>query len=173
MDYLWSPWRYQYVSGATRSGQCIFCEMASGDPSRDSERFILHRGRFNLVVLNIFPYTPGHSLIAPYKHVPNLTALGGEELSEMMILARDLEGALQTAYRPEGLNLGMNLGRSAGAGIADHVHMHVLPRWAGDSNFMTVVGETRVLPEDLSTTYEKLAALFHVPSTVEGDAARR
>jgi len=164
MDYLWSPWRYKYVSGGARSGECIFCEMASGDVSQDRERFILHRGRFNLIVLNIFPYTPGHSLIAPYKHVPNLAGLGADELGEMMILARDLEAALQAAYRPEGLNLGMNLGRSAGAGIADHAHLHVLPRWSGDSNFMTVVGETRVLPEDLATTYDKLAAFFRVPS---------
>lgn len=164
MDYLWSPWRYQYVSGGDRGGECIFCEMAAGDASQDRERFILHRGRFNLIVLNIFPYTPGHSLIAPYKHVPTLAGLGADELSEMMILARDLEAALQAAYRPEGLNLGMNLGRSAGAGIADHAHLHVLPRWAGDSNFMTVVGETRVLPEDLGTTYDKLAAFFRVPS---------
>lgn len=164
MDYLWSPWRYQYVSSGARRDECIFCEMAAGDASRDRERFILHRGRFNLIVLNIFPYTPGHSLIAPYKHVPNLAGLSVDELSEMVILARDLETALQEAYRPEGLNLGMNLGRSAGAGIADHVHLHVLPRWAGDSNFMTVVGETRVLPEGLATTYDKLAAFFRVPS---------
>jgi len=138
--------------------------MAAGDPGRDRERLVLHRGRFNLVVLNRFPYTSGHVMIAPIQHTAALAGLGVESLSEMMTLARDLEAALQAAYRPDGYNLGMNLGRSAGAGIADHLHLHVLPRWNGDTNFMTTAGETRVLPEALETSYDKLVGFFRLPS---------
>ncbi|HEV3278253.1 MAG TPA: HIT domain-containing protein [Terriglobia bacterium] len=159
MDYLWSPWRYQYVSGGTHRDGCIFCDMAS-DPAQDRNNLVLHRGDFNLIVLNRFPYTSGHVMVAPYQHVASLAGLGLEALAEMMALARALEAALRDAYGPDGYNLGMNLGRSAGAGIADHLHLHVLPRWNGDVNFMTSVGETRVLPEDLNTTYEKLVGFF-------------
>lgn len=162
MDYLWSPWRYRYVTGARRDG-CLFCDLAASEPARDRERFIVHRGRFNLIVLNVFPYTSGHAMIVPYKHTPTLAGLDAEVLGEMIMMARELEAALHAAYRPEGYNLGMNLGRSAGAGIAEHVHLHVLPRWTGDVNFMTAVGETRVLPEDLSTTYDKIAGFFARP----------
>jgi ATP adenylyltransferase len=159
MDHLWSPWRYPYVSGGTHRDVCIFCEMAS-DPAQDREHLVLHRGRFNLIVLNRFPYTSGHVMVAPYQHVATLTELDAETLAEMMGLARKMEAALRDAYRPDGYNLGMNLGRSAGAGIADHLHLHVLPRWSGDVNFMTSVSDTRVLPENLNTSYEKLAAFF-------------
>jgi len=163
MDYLWSPWRYQYVSGGAHRDVCIFCEMAA-DPARDRERLVLHRGRFNLIVLNRFPYTSGHAMVAPYQHVATLELLGADVLAEMMTLAGALETALRAAYRPDGYNLGMNLGRSAGAGIVDHLHLHVLPRWNGDVNFMTSVSDTRVLPEDLNTSYEKLAAFFPQPA---------
>jgi len=159
MDHLWSPWRYAYVSGSGHRDVCIFCEMAS-DPAQDRERLVLHRGQFNLIVLNRFPYTSGHVMIAPYKHVAALAGLDVATLSEMMALARTLEAVLREAYRPDGYNIGMNLGRAAGAGIADHLHLHVLPRWSGDVNFMTAVGDTRVLPEDLNTSYEKLAGFF-------------
>jgi ATP adenylyltransferase len=161
MDYLWSPWRYQYVTGGAHRDVCIFCEMAA-DPAQDRERLVLYRGRANLIVLNRFPYTSGHVMIAPYRHVATLGDLNAETVTEMMFLARDLEAALRQAYRPDGYNLGMNLGRSAGAGIADHLHLHVLPRWNGDVNFMTSVSDTRVLPEDLNTTYEKLVAFFRL-----------
>jgi len=160
MDYIWSPWRYQYMSSAAQREGCIFCDMTAADPAQDRERLILHRGRFNLIVLNLFPYNSGHAMIAPYQHVASLEALNPEGLAEMMTLARDLEAALKAAYRPQGYNLGMNLGRSAGAGIADHLHLHVLPRWNGDANFMTTVGETRILPEDLDTTYSRLVDFF-------------
>jgi ATP adenylyltransferase len=159
MDYLWSPWRYAYVSGAAHRDVCIFCEMAS-DVAHDRERLVLHRGKFNLIVLNRFPYTSGHVMIAPYQHVAALADLDLETLSEIMALAQMLETVLRGAYRPDGYNIGMNLGRAAGAGIADHLHLHVLPRWSGDVNFMTAVAETRVLPEDLNTSYEKLVAFF-------------
>lgn len=163
MDYLWSPWRYRYVSGA-QGDRCLFCDLAIWEPARDRERFIVRRGRFNLIVLNLFPYTSGHAMIAPYKHTPNLAGLDAEDLGEMMMMARELEAALHAVYRPEGYNLGINLGRSAGAGIAEHVHLHVLPRWVGDTNFMTAVGETRVLPEDLGSTYDRIAGFFAKPA---------
>ena len=148
------------MSGAIPREGCIFCEMAAADPAHDSERLILYRGRFNLIVLNLFPYNTGHAMIAPYAHTDTLEGLESESLGEMMALARDLEAALKTVYNPQGYNVGLNLGRSAGAGIAEHLHMHVLPRWNGDANFMTTVGETRVLPEELGTTYQKLAGYF-------------
>lgn len=162
MEYLWSPWRYEYVSGGAHRDVCIFCEMAS-DPAHDRERFVLYRGRSNLIVLNRFPYTSGHAMIAPYQHTASLAGLEAEVLGEMMTLARELENALRTAYHPDGYNLGMNLGRAAGAGIADHLHLHVLPRWNGDVNFMTSVSATRVLPEDLDTSYQKLSGFFRQP----------
>ena len=160
MDYLWSPWRFQYVSEGTKTDRCVFCDMASGESPRDREHLILHRGRANFVLLNLYPYTTGHTMIAPYAHVPMLTDLNGETLGEMMELASKVQASLESAYHPEGYNLGMNLGKCAGAGVADHLHLHVLPRWTGDSSFMTVIGETRIHPEELLTTYDKLAVFF-------------
>ncbi len=162
MDILWSPWRFHYVSEGVKKGGCVFCEKAAADRSRDRENLILYRGRSNYILLNLYPYTTGHAMVAPYAHVARLADLDAESLKEMMALAQRLEEALAAAYSPEGFNLGMNLGRCAGAGVADHVHLHFLPRWFGDSNFMTVVGETRVQPEDLATTYDKLAPFFGV-----------
>jgi ATP adenylyltransferase len=161
MDRLWSPWRYQYVSRATPGADCIFCLKPAG--SNDRENHILYRGEHCFVLLNLFPYTSGHLMIAPYRHVATMAEAGAEALAEMIQLAARAEQALTEAYRAQGLNLGINLGECAGAGIAGHIHMHVLPRWVGDANFMTTVGETRVLPEDLATTYEKLLPLFHRP----------
>ena len=156
MDYLWTPWRYQYVSKTAPSGECVFC--AAAQANQDGETLIVHRAARNFVILNRFPYTNGHVMIVPFEHIANLTGLPGETLQEMMLLAREAEKHLTRVYHPDGLNLG----RSAGAGIADHLHMHVLPRWAGDTNFMTVTGETRVLPEDLAVTWEKLRHAFAV-----------
>ncbi len=154
MDRLWSPWRYQYVSKAAASGPCIFCQKPS--EQRDRENYILFRGENNFVLLNLFPYTSGHLMVAPYRHVARLADVGRAALAEMMDLAAEAERALTAVYRPQGLNLGMNLGECAGAGIAGHVHLHILPRWTGDANFMTTIGETRVLPEDLEVTYDRL-----------------
>ena len=134
--------------------------MAQADPSRDRELYILKRARLNFVFLNLFPYTTGHILVAPYAHEPTLNRLEQQVLDEMMMLARRIEAVLDTVYHSEGFNLGMNLGRCAGAGVADHLHLHCLPRWTGDANFMSVIGETRVLPEDLTTTYDKLVGHF-------------
>jgi ATP adenylyltransferase len=153
MDYVWSPWRYRYVSQAGPADECIFCQAAAGP---DEESYILHRASRNFVILNRFPYTNGHLMIAPFEHVATLGEAAEATLAEMMSLARRAEKHLREIYRAQGLNVGMNLGQCAGAGVAGHIHMHVLPRWMGDANFMTVVGETRVLPEDLAVTYEKL-----------------
>lgn len=132
--------------------------MAAED--RDEEWLIVYRGEHNFVVLNRFPYTSGHLMVVPYRHVPDLSGLDEPAAFELMAMTRAAEGHLRAVYRPDGLNLGMNIGESAGAGIAGHIHMHVLPRWAGDANFMTTVGQTRVLPEDLNVTWRRLKEAF-------------
>jgi len=158
MDYLFTPWRYAYIKGADKAQECLFCELAKrGD---DAKRFILHRGQHCFVMLNAFPYTNGHVMIAPYEHVDQLAKLSQPGAQEMMTLSQRLETVLRDLYHPDGLNIGMNLGRAAGAGVAGHIHMHLLPRWIADSNFMTTVGETRILPESLEQTYERLKEKF-------------
>jgi len=153
MDYLWTPWRYAYVSAAAKIEGCVFCEL----PKRsDEEVFILHRAQHCFIILNAFPYTSGHVMIVPHAHLDRLQKLPSETAQEMMSLAQKTEGVLRAVYQPQGLNLGMNIGEAAGAGVAGHVHLHMLPRWNADSNFMTVTGETRVLPEDLKTTWTRL-----------------
>jgi ATP adenylyltransferase len=159
MDRLWSPWRYRYVShAADDSGGCVFCNAASA--SSDKENLILWRGRHAYALLNLYPYTTGHLMVTPYAHVAELSAVSAEALAEMMSLAQHAERILKQVYRCDGLNVGMNLGRAAGAGIAAHLHLHVLPRWFADANFMTTIGESRVIPEDLETTWGKLQPLF-------------
>ena len=160
MDYLWSPWRYRYVAQTDRNPGCVFCEKLEKDQTDDGKNLVLFRGKRNFIVLNLFPYTTGHSMVVPYDHVADITRTDPDTLHEMIDLARKVQQALTEVYSPQGFNLGMNIGRMAGAGVADHVHFHILPRWDGDSNFMTVVGETRVVPESLSTTYEKLLPFF-------------
>lgn len=155
MDHLWSPWRYQYVSTAKPTSACIFCEKSKDD--QDERNLILHRGAHNFILLNLFPYTSGHLMIAPYAHVATLEEAEENIVTEMMLLTRLAQKNLHTAYQAPGFNLGMNIGSSAGAGIAGHIHMHVLPRWSGDVNFMTTVGETRVIPEHVEETYRKLS----------------
>jgi ATP adenylyltransferase len=156
MDYLWTPWRFQYMAQVTSSKQpdCIFCDAVASD--RDEESLIVRRGKKMFVILNRYPYTSGHVMVVPYAHVAELNLCDPDGLLEMMELAQRVETAFRTNYKPDGMNLGMNLGRAAGAGVAGHLHLHMLPRWIGDSNFMTVTGETRVHPEELKTTYEKL-----------------
>jgi len=158
VDYLWTPWRYQYITSTGGGGECVFCAAARGD--NDRAALVAHRASRNFVILNRYPYTNGHVMIVPHRHAPTLEGLDEETLAEMMLLARDAERHLRALYRPDGVNMGLNIGRSAGAGIAEHVHMHVLPRWTGDTNFMTVTGETRVLPETLEVTWERLRAAF-------------
>ncbi|PYU27336.1 MAG: HIT family hydrolase [Acidobacteria bacterium] len=156
MDYLWSPWRYRYVAAGVKDERCIFC--AAADARDDSQSLIVLRSRKTFVILNRYPYTSGHLMVVPYAHQATLAASELETLAEMMALAQRIEQALETLYHPDGYNLGMNIGRAAGAGIAGHLHLHVLPRWIGDTNFMTTVGETRVQPEELTTTYQRLRA---------------
>lgn len=156
MDYLWTPWRYRYIADASKDEGCIFCEaLALGD---DARSLIILRAERNFVILNRYPYTSGHVMIVPYAHVAELAAADADALAEMMRLAQRVQRALERTYHPHGYNLGMNLGRAAGAGVTGHLHLHVLPRWPGDANFMTVVGETRVEPEELATTRERLRA---------------
>lgn len=158
MDYLWTPWRYRYVAEAGKDGACIFCNaLAAND---DAASKILHRGRLNFIILNLYPYTTGHSMVVPYKHVPDLAACDAETLAEHIELAKRLQISLARLYKPEGFNLGMNIGRCAGAGVTGHVHMHVLPRWTGDASFMTTVSETRLHPEEIDLTYSKLRREF-------------
>lgn len=159
MDYLWTPWRYQYVTKLGEPVECIFCAIA-GDSEHDREHLVVHRATKNLIMLNRYPYTSGHVMVVPYQHVATLEQLPDETLVELIRLGRLAEKHLRALYRPDGLNLGFNIGRSAGAGIAGHVHLHALPRWDGDTSFLTTIGETRVLPEDLSTTWEKLRSVF-------------
>lgn len=158
MDYLWTPWRYQYIIKTGDAVDCIFC--AAGRSTDDHAWLVVHRGARNFVILNRFPYTSGHIMVVPYEHVASLEEAADETLKEQILLARDCERHLRAIYQPDGLNLGMNIGRSAGAGIAGHIHLHMLPRWHGDTNFMTVVSETRVVPEDLEVTWERLRAAF-------------
>ena len=157
MDVLWNPWRYNYITGdkPADNTDCIFCSLAQ-DPARDEDNFILKRAEFNFVVLNRFPYSAGHMLIIPYEHVAMLDRMDDEAASEMMALTRSAQTALSDVYSPDGFNLGMNLGASAGAGVAGHLHMHILPRWSGDVNFLTAIGDTRNIPESLPDTYRKL-----------------
>ena len=158
MDYLWTPWRYAYVTTVDQTPECVFCELLkSGD---DLKALIVHRGEHNFIILNAFPYTSGHAMVVPFAHLDRLSKLPEAAANEMMAMSRRLETVMTEVYRPDGVNLGMNIGKAAGAGVAGHIHMHVLPRWVADANFMTVVGETRVLPESLDDTYRRLKAKF-------------
>lgn len=161
MEFIWSPWRYDYLaSGGQKPPSCVFCVGEDRSPERDAERLIVYRGLRNFIILNLFPYTSGHLMIAPYEHRDTILGADTEQMSEMMELSKRAITGLQKLYRPEGFNLGMNLGASAGAGIREHFHLHVVPRWVGDANFMSVTGETRVLPEQLSVTYRRLSEVL-------------
>jgi ATP adenylyltransferase len=148
-----------YVTGTSTSSGCIFCDAASAaDPERES--LVLVRGRLAFVILNLYPYNNGHLMVVPNRHVGSLAASTADELTEMMRLTRDAEIALTEAYQPQGINVGINIGRPAGAGVLDHVHIHLVPRWNGDTNFMSVIGNTRVLPEELGATKTRLQPIF-------------
>lgn len=154
MRQLWAPWRMAYVGGENPKPGCIFCNKASED--RDEENLILLRGQNCFALMNLYPYNTGHLMIAPYAHVPSIQQMNAESLTEMMTLAQRLLRALQDALGPHGFNMGINQGSIAGAGIADHVHQHIVPRWSGDTNFMPVIGDVKIIPEYLETTYHKL-----------------
>ncbi len=190
MDRLWTPWRYSYITGATpeaRKGvpaelrdwpgdpsipaDCVFCNLirsvewgisrADGQ-AEASERagLVVARLKHSFVCLNAFPYSSGHVLLVPYRHTDSLAKLGSEEAGELMQTAQKMERVLREVYRPDGVNLGLNLGEAAGAGVAQHLHVHMLPRWFGDTNFMTVTAETRILPETLGVTWERIRSAF-------------
>jgi ATP adenylyltransferase len=158
MDFLFTPWRYAFVTGADKSLDCLFCSVLRQND--DARTLIVHRAEHCFVMLNAFPYTSGHVMVVPYEHTDKLQTLSAPAATELMQLTQRMEGILRELYRPDGVNLGMNIGKAAGAGIAGHIHMHVLPRWVADANFMTVIGETRVLPEDLQITYKRIREKF-------------
>jgi ATP adenylyltransferase len=158
MDRLWTPWRFEYIRTADQAPSCVFCRILQEDS--DSANFVLFRGSKSFVILNLYPYTSGHLLVVANRHISFLSEADPEELHEIIQLSQRCENALQREYHPQGFNLGFNLGRAAGAGVEHHLHMHVLPRWTGDSNFVSVVGETRVLPEELPITCQRLRPYF-------------
>ena len=154
MDRLWAPWRLEYVQGADEQDGCVFCRAAEGD---DETELIVHRGERAFVLLNKFPYSSGHLLVAPYRHGVNFDDLDAAEILEIHGLGAQGLDALRSVYKPEGFNLGWNIGRIAGAGIPDHGHLHVVPRWGGDTNFMPVLAAVKVIPEHLIATRARLA----------------
>ncbi len=158
MDHLWSTWRYKYIASIDREEGCVLCRIEQ--EHKDAENYVVYRARLNFILLNLFPYTSGHLMIVPYEHRASLAEVGEATTTEMIELAKRAQIALEAEYLPDGFNIGMNLGRSAGAGVADHLHLHVVPRWSGDANFVSIVGETRVLPEDLATTCTRLMKHF-------------
>ncbi len=154
MDYLWTPWRYAYVTAAKKISGCVFCDLPKeGD---DAKVRIVYRSQNCYIVLNTYPYTPGHVMIVPFAHLDELQKVPAAAANEMMELAQRMERVLRVLYSPDGINMGLNIGKAAGAGVAGHIHMHVLPRWVADSNFVSVIGETRILPESLEMTYERI-----------------
>ncbi len=155
MDHLWTPWRATYIESHKEPGVCVFC-LAAAQPEQDREHLVVHRADHCFVILNRYPYTSGHLMIVPYQHVSKLVLTTPAASAQMMDLARAAEEILDSVYQPDGLNLGLNAGAAAGAGIAQHLHLHMLPRWSGDANFMTSIGNTRIIPESLDRTFEKL-----------------
>jgi ATP adenylyltransferase len=153
---LWAPWRIHYITGE-KSDECIFCTKPALD---DEAALIVRRGERCFVMLNAFPYTSGHVMVAPYEHTADLAGLDEPTSLELLALTQESLRAISAAYRPDGFNVGANLGKVAGAGVADHVHLHVVPRWEGDTNFMPVIGDARVLPESLEDTHRKLKEAF-------------
>ena len=160
MDRLWSPWRLEYVTSGEAKTGCVFCLSADTPRPPDSDSLIVFKGSTSYVILNLYPYNNGHVMVVPYRHVATLGGLTAAELQEIGVLTQRAEAALTEAYQPHGLNIGINLGKSAGAGILEHLHVHVVPRWSGDTNFMTTVGEMRVLPEELGASAARLRPIF-------------
>ena len=158
MHTLWAPWRMEYILSNQKGGPCIFCP--GDDRSGDEARLILYVGPLSMVMMNRFPYINGHLLVAPVRHVPGLESLTGEEMSDLLDMIRRSNDILKKVMHPEGFNIGLNLGRVAGAGVEEHMHFHIVPRWNGDTNYMTVFGEVRVIPEHILETYQKFLPHF-------------
>jgi ATP adenylyltransferase len=165
MKVVWAPWRMAYIKQARKPARCIFCSKAR--ERRDAANLLLHRGRHGFVMMNLFPYNSGHLMVAPYAHVNSPESLSADAALDLSRLTNLSLRALRAAIRPEGFNVGMNLGRVSGAGLDAHVHLHIVPRWNGDTNFMPLFSETRVIPEHLRETYRKLRARFR-QLTAEG-----
>ena len=157
MKHIWAPWRIEYIRAPKAKG-CIFCDKSA--ERKDAENLILYRGQKNFVILNLYPYNPGHLMVAPYRHIASPEEMTAEERSEHFDIVNLCLKALRDEFSPGGFNVGINMGRAAGAGIEDHVHSHIVPRWNGDNNFITTVGDVRVVPEALSDTYKKLKERF-------------
>lgn len=160
MNHLWSPWRMSYIQNNRNDVECVFCDALTKPDN--AENLVLARGQFSYVIMNRFPYTSGHCMVVPYEHVKDLEALNTETRSEIMELVAVCIQALKDSFHPHGFNIGANIGSAGGAGIPQHIHIHVIPRWAGDTNFMTSVGSTRVVPESLEASYEKLKKCFRL-----------
>lgn len=158
MKVLWAPWRMEYILSDQKGGDCIFCP--GHDRRQDGARLILYAGSLSTVVMNRFPYINGHLLVAPVRHVSGLESLSGEETLDLLGMVRKAIEVLKKVMAPEGFNIGLNLGKVAGAGVEEHVHFHIVPRWDGDTNFMTVLEEVRVIPEHIEETYHKLLPYF-------------
>lgn len=157
---LWAPWRLAYLKRQGKEDGCVFCKNPAQDSSKDKENLILYRGKFSYVIMNLYPYNNGHVMVVPYKHTGDFCDLNDDEMLEMMQLAQLTIRVFKRVFNPEGFNTGFNLGHAAGAGIREHIHFHVLPRWTGDTNFMPVLGETRVISEHISDTYDQLKEAF-------------
>ena len=161
MERLWTPWRMQYVASTAEAAEvCLFCDKPSQPTDRDRDNLLLHRSERAYVLMNLYPYNSGHLMVAPYQHTADLGGLDPSTAAEIVALTQRAVRALEQEYRPHGFNIGMNLGRVAGAGIPDHLHMHIVPRWGGDTNFMPVTADTKVMPETLDRTFERLAPHF-------------
>jgi ATP adenylyltransferase len=157
VDRLWSPWRLEYITRSDRQEGCIFCRDLR---PAESASLVVFEGNTCYVILNLYPYNNGHLMVVPNRHVGSLAELDRDEMNEVGLLTQRCEAALSEAYRPQGFNIGVNLGKAAGAGVLDHVHVHVVPRWSGDTNFMTVTGDMRVLPESLGSSAARLRPIF-------------
>ncbi len=155
-DQLWATWRLKYIESADKTPGCIFCEFPLRNPAEDRETLLLHRGEHAFINLNAYPYSNGHLMVVPYRHTAALDNLDDAILLEVMQLTRLAVRLLKAAFRPDGFNLGVNMGKVAGAGIADHLHWHIVPRWNGDTNFMPVLADVRVIPESLTVVYDRL-----------------
>jgi ATP adenylyltransferase len=160
MEHLWTPWRMTYLQGnGPKPEGCLFCNAVS-TPETDAANLVLHRGQHTFIILNLYPYNNGHLMIVPYRHIDSLETLSPEETGEMMALSQKCLALLRQAYNPQGFNMGINIGAAAGAGVPGHVHLHIVPRWNGDNNFMSTLSNTRVIPELVEQTYERLKALW-------------
>jgi ATP adenylyltransferase len=157
MERIWAPWRVQYIRVVNATG-CIFC--AKPKEKKDAENYILYRGNKNFVIMNAFPYNPGHLMVVPYRHIGKLEEMTAEERNDHYEIVSRAVGVLRQETQTDNYNVGMNLGRVSGAGIADHIHTHIVPRWNGDSNFMSVIGETRIISESMADIYNKLKGKF-------------